>query len=148
MHGGPGQQQRPLAERTHLAALPLQPGANICVPLPPGSSREGYEEGLSTTHKVLPAAAFIAGDNPIEMLGQYTAIAVEGANSQGALAWQGGVWWRLGYASACLLGLAPRLHAGTAHCMHAACTKRYGMMPNNKSNSTGLNGGGSPPAVL
>ncbi|KAI7836413.1 hypothetical protein COHA_009713 [Chlorella ohadii] len=45
--------------------------------------REGYEEGLSTTHKVLSAAAFIAGDSPIEMLGQYTAIAVEGPNSEG-----------------------------------------------------------------
>ena len=34
--------------------------------------REGYEEGLSTTHKELSAAAFIASDKPVELLGQYT----------------------------------------------------------------------------
>lgn len=45
--------------------------------------REGYEEGISTTHKVLSAAAFVSGDNPVEMLGQYTTIAVEGPNSEG-----------------------------------------------------------------
>ncbi|KAL4457861.1 hypothetical protein ABPG75_012726 [Micractinium tetrahymenae] len=48
--------------------------------------REGYEDGISTTHKVLPAAAFIAGDSPIEMLGQFTAIAIEGPNSEGEVA--------------------------------------------------------------
>ncbi|EFN58493.1 hypothetical protein CHLNCDRAFT_19573, partial [Chlorella variabilis] len=37
---------------------------------------EGYAEGLSTTHKALTAGAFIAGDNPIELLGQYTTISL------------------------------------------------------------------------
>lgn len=34
--------------------------------------REGYEEGLSSMHKEIPAAAFITTDSPVEMLGQYT----------------------------------------------------------------------------
>ncbi|PSC71474.1 rRNA methyltransferase [Micractinium conductrix] len=48
--------------------------------------REGYAEGLSTTHKVLSAAAFIAGDAPVEMLGQYTTIAIEGPTSEADVA--------------------------------------------------------------
>ena len=32
--------------------------------------REGYEEGLSTSHKTNSALAFIASDAPVEMLGQ------------------------------------------------------------------------------
>lgn len=53
--------------------------------------REGYEEGLSTTHKVVSAAAFVAGDNPIEMLGQYTTIALDGPYSEGVWAWARGL---------------------------------------------------------
>lgn len=34
--------------------------------------REGYAEGLSSTHREAPAAAFIQSENPVEMLGQYT----------------------------------------------------------------------------
>eukprot|EP00887_Chlorella_sp_A99_P001387 scaffold8.g1387.t1 len=45
--------------------------------------REGYEDGLSTTHKALAAAAFVAGDAPIEALGAYTAIVLEGPGSEG-----------------------------------------------------------------
>lgn len=30
--------------------------------------REGYEEGLSTMHKPLAAAAFVVADNPVELL--------------------------------------------------------------------------------
>lgn len=60
-----------------LASFPLLPSLRSLL------CREGYEEGLSTTHKVLSAAAFIAGDSPIEQLGQFTAIALEGPNSLG-----------------------------------------------------------------
>lgn len=34
--------------------------------------RDGYEEGLSTTHKAASAAAFIASEQPVEMLGQHS----------------------------------------------------------------------------
>jgi AdoMet-dependent rRNA methyltransferase SPB1 len=45
--------------------------------------REGYEEGLSTTRKVVSVAAFIMGENPVEMLGKYTSFALDGDDSQG-----------------------------------------------------------------
>ncbi|MEW5303990.1 MAG: hypothetical protein WDW36_006633 [Sanguina aurantia] len=44
--------------------------------------REGYEEGLSTLRKVTSATAFLASINPVEMLGQFTAMALDGT-----LAW-------------------------------------------------------------
>lgn len=34
--------------------------------------REGYEDGLSTMHKATTAAAFIASEEPVEMLGNYS----------------------------------------------------------------------------
>lgn len=40
--------------------------------------REGYEEGLSTMHKPTSAAAFILSSTPVEMLGQFSQIAVSG----------------------------------------------------------------------
>eukprot|EP00889_Picochlorum_renovo_P008697 jgi/Picre1/35727/NNA_003187.t1 len=36
--------------------------------------REGYEDGISTTHKEILASDFIQQDNPVEMLGRYTTI--------------------------------------------------------------------------
>lgn len=50
---------------------------------PLSGCREGYEEGASTTHRALPAAAFVAGDSPVEMLGQYTQLVLEGPGAQG-----------------------------------------------------------------
>ena len=47
--------------------------------------REGYEEGISTTRKVLSAAAFIAGDNPVELLGQFTILSLDGPDSEGEI---------------------------------------------------------------
>jgi AdoMet-dependent rRNA methyltransferase SPB1 len=47
--------------------------------------REGYEEGISLMRKVISAAAFVAGANPVETLGQATAIALDGSDSEGAL---------------------------------------------------------------
>jgi AdoMet-dependent rRNA methyltransferase SPB1 len=43
--------------------------------------REGYEDGLSTTHKAAAALAFVISDSPVEMLGQYTQLALEGPSS-------------------------------------------------------------------
>ncbi len=40
--------------------------------------REGYDEGLSSSHKTVSALAFIATDSPVEMLGQYTQMVLEG----------------------------------------------------------------------
>ena len=34
--------------------------------------REGYEDGLSSTHKATSALAFVMSDTPVEMLGQYS----------------------------------------------------------------------------
>jgi hypothetical protein len=34
--------------------------------------RDGYEEGLSTLHRATPAAAFLASEQPVEMLGQFS----------------------------------------------------------------------------
>ena len=34
--------------------------------------REGYEDGLSSTHKAAPAVAFVASEEPVEMLGKYS----------------------------------------------------------------------------
>lgn len=43
--------------------------------------REGYEDGLSTTHKSSSAAGFLASDTPVEMLGGVTQLAIDGPNS-------------------------------------------------------------------
>ena len=104
--------------------------------------REGYEEGLSTTHKVLSAAAFIAGDSPIEMLGQYTAIAVEGPNSEGELVHAGPLAsYPLAIAYAVCFGAvaAARCCMAFAASLHAAQRDEA----QNKSNSTGLTGRGA-----
>ena len=34
--------------------------------------REGYEDGLSSTHKATSAVAFVMSEMPVEMLGQYS----------------------------------------------------------------------------
>lgn len=47
-------------------------------PRPPHTTREGYEEGLSTTHKAAPAAEFLTSPNPVEMLGRLTALHLDG----------------------------------------------------------------------
>ena len=39
--------------------------------------REGYEAGLSTTHRAASALAFIMSDTPVEMLGQYSRCALQ-----------------------------------------------------------------------
>ena len=44
--------------------------------------REGYEEGLSTMHKPTSAADFILSSTPVEMLGQFSQIAVNGPAAQ------------------------------------------------------------------
>ena len=44
--------------------------------------REGYEDGLSTTHKGLAALAFVRADNPIEVLGSCTRLVLEGDAAQ------------------------------------------------------------------
>jgi AdoMet-dependent rRNA methyltransferase SPB1 len=34
--------------------------------------RQGYEDGLSTTHKAVSAAAFVVAESPLELLGTCT----------------------------------------------------------------------------
>ena len=43
--------------------------------------REGYEDGLSSSHKMTSALSFILTDSPVEMLGQYTRLVLDGPDS-------------------------------------------------------------------
>lgn len=43
--------------------------------------REGYQEGLSTSHKSLSALGFLVSDTPVEVLGQFTQISLNGPPS-------------------------------------------------------------------
>jgi AdoMet-dependent rRNA methyltransferase SPB1 len=45
--------------------------------------REGYEEGLSSSYKKISVLEFLCSATPVEMLGQYTEIALEGQDSWG-----------------------------------------------------------------
>jgi len=45
--------------------------------------REGYEDGISTTHKELLAYDFILSDNPVELLGNFTIVSFKKKNSEG-----------------------------------------------------------------
>lgn len=45
--------------------------------------REGYEEGMTLARRVAPAAAFLASDAPVEMLGRCTEFALRGAAAEG-----------------------------------------------------------------
>ncbi|WIA36773.1 hypothetical protein OEZ86_008035 [Tetradesmus obliquus] len=48
--------------------------------------REGYEEGLSSSHRALPAAAFLLSATPIEMLGQATQLVISGKAAEAPVA--------------------------------------------------------------
>lgn len=54
------------------APRPMGPDALLKQKIKQKRFREGYEDGMSSLHKEASAAAFIASDNPVEMLGQYT----------------------------------------------------------------------------
>ncbi|GFR43871.1 hypothetical protein Agub_g5000 [Astrephomene gubernaculifera] len=43
--------------------------------------REGYEEGVTTLRRFTSALAFLVSDTPVEMLGSYTELALDGPNS-------------------------------------------------------------------
>ncbi|GLC72047.1 hypothetical protein PLESTF_001198400 [Pleodorina starrii] len=43
--------------------------------------REGYEEGFSTSHRATSALSFVVSDAPVEMLGNFTELVLEGPNS-------------------------------------------------------------------
>jgi hypothetical protein len=55
-------------------------------PPPPNStsSREGYADGLSSTHRALPASAFLLSDAPVEMLGAATRLVLLGPGAEEA----------------------------------------------------------------
>jgi hypothetical protein len=44
--------------------------------------REGYEEGLSTSHKPVSAVEFLLSDAPVELLGRATKFELEGPRSE------------------------------------------------------------------
>lgn len=50
----------------------MGPDALIKMKIKQKRHREGYEEGLSTSHKVLPLVKFVMASNPVELLGQFT----------------------------------------------------------------------------
>ncbi|KAG2453439.1 hypothetical protein HYH02_001662 [Chlamydomonas schloesseri] len=43
--------------------------------------REGYEEGFSTSQRIASALAFLVSDTPVEMLGSFTEMSLEGPHS-------------------------------------------------------------------
>ncbi|PNW75509.1 hypothetical protein CHLRE_12g529500v5 [Chlamydomonas reinhardtii] len=43
--------------------------------------REGYDEGFSTSQRITSALAFLVSDGPVEMLGNFTEMALEGPHS-------------------------------------------------------------------
>eukprot|EP00983_Pelagomonas_calceolata_P082919 1156043-Pelagomonas_calceolata.AAC.17 len=49
--------------------------------------RGGYEDGLSTMHKVVPALAFLAASAPVEMLGQVRGMLHAGRAELGKCFW-------------------------------------------------------------
>ena len=51
--------------------------------------REGYEDGLSSSHKATSAVSFITSESPVEMLGQFTKITLDGADSWKVWGWKG-----------------------------------------------------------
>ena len=53
--------------------------------------REGYADGLSTSYKPLAAAAFVAGDSPIEALGNHTALLLADPGAEGGCVGRGWV---------------------------------------------------------
>lgn len=44
--------------------------------------RTGYEDGISSSHKALPATAFILSDNPVPLLGVATSFVLDGEASE------------------------------------------------------------------
>ena len=54
--------------------------------------REGYDEGISSSHKVASALAFVASEAPVEMLGQFTRLELDGAGSWQVWTVWGGEW--------------------------------------------------------
>ena len=105
--------------------------------------REGYADGISTTHKPLPAAAFIAGDNPVELLGNCTALVLDGPASEGerggaAEGVHTGAW--AGLPCACCTPHPPPPPPTHTH-TRAHTPPAWRVDAQNKSNSTGLTAG-------
>ena len=67
-----------LFKEVHEPAKAAGPDALLKAKIKQKRFREGYEEGMSTSRKVLGVAAFVMGDAPVEMLGQYTSFALDG----------------------------------------------------------------------
>lgn len=44
--------------------------------------RQGYEEGISTSHRTAPATSFVLSEAPVEMLGRFTRCANFGGQTQ------------------------------------------------------------------
>ena len=45
--------------------------------------RSGYDDGASTLRRTAPAASFVRSSKPVEVLGRYNALVIEGAGSRG-----------------------------------------------------------------
>ena len=80
--------------------------------------REGYEDGLSSSHKMASALSFILSDAPVEMLGQFTRLVLDGPDS-----WQvSDLAYRIGEEQlARLLYASILLYYIADSCMHS-CT--------------------------
>ena len=60
------------------------PAALLGAKMKASRARGGYDDGARVLRRTAPAAAFIAAVNPVEVLGRYTALVVDGATSVGA----------------------------------------------------------------
>ena len=77
--------------------------------------RDGYEEGLSTTHRATSAAAFVLSEAPVEMLGQYSRRASHAVH--GRSIYKGRATSAHMTLPCCLPPRAPLYYAGLSCCM-------------------------------
>ena len=63
-----------LFEEVEEAPRSMGPDALLKMKAKQRRFREGYEDGISSTHKSVSAVAFILSDHPVELLGRYTMI--------------------------------------------------------------------------
>ena len=60
------------------------PAALLGAKMKASRARGGYDDGARVLRRIAPAAAFIAAVNPVEVLGRYTALVVDGTVTVGA----------------------------------------------------------------
>lgn len=75
-----------LFAQAEAAPVPLGPDALLRLKAKAKRHREGYEDGIATTHRSMPAAAFVCGASPVTALGAATKIALDGPDAYAPVA--------------------------------------------------------------